>query len=246
MSFYKITQFSCEVPAEEVLKHMGMPGTETREKREMLLEVEQELWKYKSKFLENIKPLALLSSGNIKLPERQCGNISKTELPEGQCRDSSKTGLPERQCRDSNKIEPAGREIPVAACVTTLGEKVEQWIAELFSSGEIFTAMVMDAASDVYLFHMQEELSCGLSLLCRELRAGIAGRISIPEELPMEVQKQIVDITHAEEYGITLSEAYMFSPLKTVSILYRLGAEGKFCIQHDCSRCSRTGCAGRK
>lgn len=206
MSFYKITQFSCDIPAGEVLSHMGMPQGASGGENEMLLETEQELLKYKSKFLEYVEPLALLASG---------------------------------------KIEPAGREIPVAACVTTLGKKMEQWISQLYEGGEVFAAMVMDAASDVYLFHMQKELSLGLSLLCSELHAGIEGRILIPEELPIKVQEQIAVMTHAEEHGITLNEAYMFSPLKTLSILFRLGKEGSFCIGHDCSRCAKKGCPGK-
>lgn len=206
MSFYKITQFSCDIPAGEVLSHMGMPQGASGEEKEMLLETEQELSKHKSTFLENIEPLALLASG---------------------------------------KIELAGQEIPAAACVTTLGKRMEHWISQLFESGEIFAAMVMDAAADVYLFHMQKELSFWLSLLCKELHAGIEGRILVPEDLPMEVQGQIAAMTHAREYGITLNEAYMFSPLKTVSILYRLGKEGSFCIGHDCSRCAKKGCPGK-
>lgn len=203
MSFYEITKFSCEIPGREVLNRMGMPGGRAGEEEEMLLEVEQELVKYKQDFWKNVKPLALISSG---------------------------------------KIESAGQEIPVAACVTTLGNRMEQWISQLFECGEIFAAMVMDAASDVYLFQMQKELSCGLSLLCREHHAGIEGRLLIPEDLPMDVQKQIAAMTHAEQYGITLNDAYVFSPLKTVSLLFRLGEKGKFYIAHDCSRCQRTDC----
>ena len=78
-------------------------------------------------------------------------------------------------------------------------------------------------------------------------RMGISRRLEAPQDISMETQKVIYEMTGAKEKcGMGISSGYMLDPVKSNAVLYILTDDQEtFMYQHNCRNCNRYDCKGR-
>ena len=83
--------------------------------------------------------------------------------------------------------------------------------------------------ADAALFSLEEDIQKALREACAAWHLGILKRLEAPQDIPMEVQREVLSQTGAGELlGMELSQGYMFRPLKTSCQIYLTTAEGNF------------------
>ena len=157
-------------------------------------------------------------------------------------------GLIYSLCEPVVVMEPGyheGKQVIMVIC--SLGEKVSQYSTHCFQEGEYVKGMLADAMADSALFSMEHEMVTYLEEMCKSLQMGIQGRLEAPQDFPMHVQKQILEKTKAKELcGITISDGFMFCPVKTNAMMFLLTEEKEFFFyQHNCHKCTKKDCKMR-
>ena len=138
-----------------------------------------------------------------------------------------------------------GQEALYVIC--TVGERLSGWSSELFRQGDCVRAMLADAAADNCLFQLDGQLREQISALCREHGRGIRRRLEAPQDAPMRIQKKALDVTGAAQYGIGITEGFMYRPVKSGCQVYLLSENPEENnSEHDCSRCPNTSCGMRR
>ena len=82
----------------------------------------------------------------------------------------------------------------------TVGEEVSRISSSYFQEGEYVRGMLADAMSDSLLMEVENQLLADLRNVCAEARVGVKKRLEAPADLPMEIQKKILEETGAAEY----------------------------------------------
>ena len=82
--------------------------------------------------------------------------------------------------------------------------------------------MLADAMADTLLFEVEHQLMAELKEIAAEWKVGVKARLEAPADLPMEAQKEILEHTKAEEFGISLSGGYMFPAVKSSRLYWNL------------------------
>ncbi len=141
---------------------------------------------------------------------------------------------------------PAGSE--VACVITNIGDGISAYTSRFFAEGDFVRGMLANAFADTYLFEMEKSWSPQLIAACRERGVGIARRLEVPDELPMEAQRLAFEAIGAGELpGMRLSDAYMFYPVKTVCQIFLLtDQKDVFEVAHNCRRCRNAACNMRE
>lgn len=125
----------------------------------------------------------------------------------------------------------------------TVGEKISALASSYFNSGDYVKGMLADAMADTLLFEVEHQLMAELKEIAAEWKVGVKARLEAPADLPMEAQKEILEHTKAEEFGISLSGGYMFRPVKSSGFIPELTEDvSLFKSQHDCSKCPNQEC----
>ena len=130
-----------------------------------------------------------------------------------------------------------------AMVLYTLGEEVSSFCSRLISGGEYLKGMLADAMADSCLFTMEKEWTAVLVEECRKKNRGIAKRMEAPTDFSMEIQKRIWQLIGGESIGVTMTSGYMFSPVKTICLMFELTDD--VCrknTEHDCNKCSNKEC----
>ncbi len=130
----------------------------------------------------------------------------------------------------------------------TVGNKISEYVSQLFIEGDYLKAMLADALADRYLFSMEKAMEEPIRIACERRHQGIERRLEAPNDLPLEVQKVVWDVLQLKErLNIDLSRGYMFNPVKTTAYFLVLSEDAKrFNIQHDCSKCPAIKCKFRQ
>ncbi|MFD3158084.1 ASKHA domain-containing protein [Haloimpatiens sp. FM7330] len=135
-------------------------------------------------------------------------------------------------------------------CFVTLGEKISNIVNNHFSNGEYLEAMLLDAMSDDILFQLSSQLFNKIYIDTSNNGLGLSTRYSPGDNnFSMEYQSFILENIKKKEtlpLDVSLSESYMFTPLKSLGFIY--GADKnikKNKLDHDCSRCNNTNCKFR-
>ena len=129
----------------------------------------------------------------------------------------------------------------------TLGAKVSDYIAELFEEGEYLKATLADAMADSCLFAMEAEWKEILRRECNLRKRGVARRMEAPRDFEAAVQKRALELLEGERIGVSITSGYMFSPVKTMCLLFLLSEDcSQDRMEHDCSRCGNVRCSIRK
>lgn len=140
-----------------------------------------------------------------------------------------------------------GKEREAIFVLVTVGQEISDYSTRAFQKGDCVEGMLADAMADAALFSLEEDIQKALRKACADWHLGILKRLEAPQDMSMEVQKEVLSQTGAGELlGMELSEGYMFRPLKTSCQIYLTTAEeGIFRAQHNCRSCPNLTCGLR-
>lgn len=144
-------------------------------------------------------------------------------------------------------IEHGTDEGKALFCIESVGEDISRLSATFFDKGNYVKGMLADAIADDCLFQLDRRLEKRVKAICKEKNYGVIKRLEAPQDVPIEIQKTVWEVTRAEEeIGLKIKESYMLDPVKSNCQVYLL-QEGcnEFRTEHDCSRCSKTDCKMR-
>lgn len=147
-------------------------------------------------------------------------------------------------CYDPQK---EGKERDAIYILATVGQEISDCSTKGFEEGDYVRGMLADAMADAALFSLEDDIQRELREACSFWKLGVKRRLEAPHDLPMQIQKEALLQTHAEEFlGMELSEGYMFRPLKTSCQIYMTTTdENVFKSQHNCRKCPNLTCGLR-
>lgn len=130
----------------------------------------------------------------------------------------------------------------------SVGGEITRWANELLAQGEYVKSLLADTAANAYLFAMDEQLGDTVVSMCKERGRGIASRLEAPKNMPMFMQKKILEVTKAEELaGVKINESMMLDPVKTMGQVYLLSDDiMSYQNCHTCEGCGNVDCPSRK
>ncbi|WZL73015.1 ASKHA domain-containing protein [Clostridiaceae bacterium 35-E11] len=134
-------------------------------------------------------------------------------------------------------------------CLLTLGEKISEEVTLLFQKNEPLRAMMLDGIADHILFDASNQLFQVISKDAEEMKVNLTQRFSPGDQpnTPITFQQDILESFSKEaNLGITITEAYMLKPVKSLAYFY--GADknlGKATKDHSCSQCQNLSCQFR-
>lgn len=129
-------------------------------------------------------------------------------------------------------------------CLITAGQAISDYSKRLFDSGEGLDGLIVNAIADDFVFAMDDVLSGYVKTECAARNKGIAKRLEAPGDIPLEVQRDIIEA--AGSNAVSLTEGLMFEPVKTCGYILELTDDaGIFNAQHDCSKCKSKNCPRR-
>ncbi len=135
----------------------------------------------------------------------------------------------------------------IALCVCTIGEKLEERVADLQSRGELLRAFVLDAvgsaaaeetANVMERLIAEEAALRGLAISCRASPG--YGDWDVGE------QRKVFELVPAERIDVRLSQGCMMIPRKSVSFAVHMAKEpARLRSENSCSNCDRRDCPYR-
>lgn len=131
-------------------------------------------------------------------------------------------------------------------CIVSVGDLISGFSRGFFEKGEGMKGLLADAMADEFLFAVDSALSEQIKYECAGYNLGVGQRMSAPGDIPITEQKMILDKTGAKKRGIGITEAFMFSPVKTMGYVLKFTSDSNvFNAQHDCSKCANLDCPRR-
>lgn len=130
----------------------------------------------------------------------------------------------------------------------TVGSEITDWANQLLEEGEYVKGLLADTIANAYLFAMDEALSDQVVALCKERGKGIATRLEAPKNVPIFMQKKILEVTDGtNQAGITINDSMMLHPIKTMGQVYLLNDDTEtYQNCHTCEGCKAENCPSRK
>lgn len=128
--------------------------------------------------------------------------------------------------------------------LVTIGQEISDCSTQKFAEGDYVQGMLIDAIADSILFSLEDDIQRELRDACAGWKKGVSKRLEAPQDISMEIQKEALKQTNAEELlGLELSSGYMFRPVKTSSQIYLTTDDEKiFKAQHNCRTCPNINC----
>ncbi len=135
-------------------------------------------------------------------------------------------------------------DCPLLYAILTIGESTGRLIKTYTDKQELLNASVIDAMADSCLFAFEKQLLPIIRQLCLEEGYGIAGRLEIPRDLPLEMQSEIFHALHADRtLGLSITSGSMLSPAKSMSLVFTLTRDlQKNHTEHNCEACTSQNC----
>lgn len=136
---------------------------------------------------------------------------------------------------------------PVLVVLTSIGNGISEYSTRCFKQGDYLKGMLADAMADSALFSLEKRIEPYLREECGIRKMGIRRRLEAPQDIPIEIQKFVLEKTKAmERCGINISSGYMLNPIKSNAALYVLTSDSDiFMYQHNCRNCTNYNCRGR-
>lgn len=130
----------------------------------------------------------------------------------------------------------------------TVGSEITAWADSLLKEGNYIGGLLADTIANAYIFAMDEALGDTVVSLCKERGKGITTRMEAPANMPIFMQKKILEITEAgKEAGVTIKDSMMFDPVKTMGQIYLLNEDTTtYQNCHTCEGCGNLTCPSRK
>ena len=131
----------------------------------------------------------------------------------------------------------------------TVGSAVTELSDRCIEKGEYMKGLIANAIADSCLFFCENKLLCDIREKCISEGKGIKRMLDAPVSLPAELNSLIASKVDAKvTLGVTLNEAYVFSPIKSYACIFELSHDPEeMNIFHDCERCAKKDdCTYRK
>ncbi len=124
------------------------------------------------------------------------------------------------------------------------GRAVSDYSKQLMDKGECLGGLVADTLGDEVLFSADSFASRYIREYLATKALGVSKRLEAPDGIPLKLHKDMIEKTGAAE--ISLTDAYMFDPPKTMAYVLELTEDKSiFKAQHDCSKCPNINCPRR-
>ena len=138
-----------------------------------------------------------------------------------------------------------GREI--IFFMITLGSEIVVLSDKYMKKGEFIKGMLVDGIAGDCLFSCEKIVLHEIEKHARKEGFGIEGIYDAPEAIEGKMQKLIAAMLDAEKnLGVTVTENYMLSPVKTYACVMPLLDDVKVMnVYHDCSKCNMKKCSYR-
>lgn len=152
------------------------------------------------------------------------------------------------EIKDPLNIDGYPKGTPACYVFFTIGDKIKDVSRGYFDKGDYLSGMLVNAIADDYLFQVDDELKNKLEVICREKGIGVTKRLDVPDEIPMEAQKVVLETTMADAMlDISITEGFMFTIVKSNCYILILSDNPEIMnAGHDCSKCSLKNCKLRK
>ncbi len=130
----------------------------------------------------------------------------------------------------------------------TLGEGISRFIEKQTAKEDMLLSVIADAMADSCLFAFEEQLLPMLRQICLAEGMGIAKRLEIPTDFPIEMQKKAYEVLDAKRtLGLSMTSGNMLDPVKSMCLLFELTEDvTKENLHHDCSKCENKTCRLRR
>ncbi|MCH5212945.1 MAG: DUF4445 domain-containing protein [Oscillospiraceae bacterium] len=126
----------------------------------------------------------------------------------------------------------------------TAGAQISELSDELFSVGEGLAGLIVNNCADDVLLEADKLCSERIKYYCAGKDLGISKRLDAPLDIP--VSEQAVIVNNAPVEGVTITDAFMLNPVKSMGYELELTDDRSvFNAQHDCSKCPNTSCSRR-
>ena len=141
-----------------------------------------------------------------------------------------------------------GQVILLAA---TVGEEIEHEVTRRFDEGTYTSSVLLDAAATTAVEQVADALEKAIEPDLSRKGLGMRWRFSPGYgDWPLEQQPELIGLSHAEEIGISLSEALMLVPRKSITAIIGLFKNTKnpqsVGEKHGCAYCNKKDCPSRK
>lgn len=123
---------------------------------------------------------------------------------------------------DSSIFEGAER---IIAAIITLGPRLEQAVKSAFAENDPLLAVTLDAAGTILVRNASTQFQRECETRANAIGLELGSRAS-PGCLtvPLEAQKALFSLLDAQSIGVALTQSLLMMPVKSVSLMFPLGA----------------------
>jgi len=145
------------------------------------------------------------------------------------------------------QLEEDAVELPAIFALATIGDGMSAFSTQAFRDGRYDEGLLADAIADAALFSLSGQVNDALRMYCAAHKCGIVRRMEAPQDLSMQIQKEAVRQSGANDlFGITVSSGMMLDPVKTSCSVYVSTPDpAVFNTQHNCRSCGNRSCIYR-
>lgn len=145
-------------------------------------------------------------------------------------------------CEDPFNSSDSGSHI-LLYVMLTIGSGVSR-LAETYAAQNAFKASMADAMADSCLSAFEKQLLPVIRQLCREEGFDINTRLEIPNDLPLEMQREVFHALDADRtLNLSIDSNHALSSAKSKSLVFTLTKNHlKNALTHDCSACALQNC----
>ena len=139
----------------------------------------------------------------------------------------------------------------VAVLSATIGEEIENQVTQFFEQGRYSFSVLLDAAATTAIEEVADGMEKNILNVVKRQGLAMTWRFSPGYgDWPIEQQPEVLAMAHGEEIGVSLTEALMLTPRKSITAVIGLYYPDKECEKtsnkHDCSQCAKTDCPARR
>lgn len=139
----------------------------------------------------------------------------------------------------------------VAVLSATIGEEIENQVTQFFEQGRYSFSVLLDAAATTAIEEVADGMEKNIFNVVKRQGLAMTWRFSPGYgDWPIEQQPEVLAMAHGEEIGVSLTEALMLTPRKSITAIIGLYYPEQECektaSRHDCSQCSKMDCPARR
>lgn len=135
----------------------------------------------------------------------------------------------------------------VIVLAATIGEAIETEITAQFQSDQYSAGLLLDAAATTAVESAIDQLEDALRLRFAKEGLRLVHRFSPGYgDWDIRIQPHLIELAHAQEIGIALTESCMLTPRKSVTAIIGMTAKELPGSAPHCQHCKKTNCPARK